>query len=169
MRYVHLLLLTGLVCSIASPAMADNSFTLVAKHSGKCARVDGRSQDNNANITQATCRGIYTNFRWLRVNAGKVFFYLKAKQSGKCAQVDNISQENSANISQYDCVNQSNVKWTLQPVSGEKGYYFIVNKASEKCMQVDNVSKEDGANISQYDCVDQDNVKWELDYGTPID
>ena len=143
------LVLLSLVVSafMSSPAMSADYFFLKAKHSNKCAQVDGASGANGGNISQWDCVN-QDNVKWQKRNAGGGYVYLRAKHSGKCAQVDGASKANSANISQWDCVNQANVHWMLTPAEGDAGYYFIVNRASGKCMQVDGASRANGANIT---------------------
>lgn len=160
-RLVGLALMLGILTPTA--AMAADDVFLKARHSDKCAQVDGGSADNGANISQWDCLD-QNNVKWTWVETGNGYVFLKAKHSGKCAQVDGASQANGANISQWDCLNQDNVKWQfklVQTVNGQR-YYNVVNKASGKCMQVNENSNANGANISQWDCVNQDNVKWAL-------
>jgi hypothetical protein len=157
----NILLNTAFIALVSSSSqvMAAEYFELKAVHSGKCAQVNGLSQDNGAKITQWQCVD-QPNVLWRKINAGNGYFKLQAKHSGKCAQVNGASQNNGADITQWDCVNQNNVLWKQEP-AGDTSYY-IINKASDKCMQVDGISQGNGANISQWDCVNQPNVKWEI-------
>jgi hypothetical protein len=154
-----------LVIVFSSCAFAED-VTLRAKHSGKCAQVNGASQANGANITQWDCVR-QLNVQWEKVSVGGPYFLLFAahttvgQQAGKCAQVDGRSHANGANISQWDCLHQDNVIWSTRPAGD--GYVFLVNKESGKCMHVEGRSLANGAKISQWDCVNQDNVKWKIE------
>ena len=132
---------------------------LMAKHSGKCAQVNGASNANGASISQWDCVN-QPNVHWQKINMGDGQFQLMAKHSRKCAQVAGASHANGAPITQWDCVNQRNVRWRQRPAGG--GYVYLVNRESGKCMQVEQAANNNGANISQWDCVDQDNVKWRV-------
>jgi ricin-type beta-trefoil lectin protein len=140
-------------------ASGAQSLVLVAKHSGKCAQVNGASHDNGAKISQWDCVD-QPNVHWRKVHLGDGQFYLMVRHSGKCAQVVEASHANGAAVTQWDCVNQRNVKWRQRPAGG--GYVYLVNRESGKCMQVNDAANTNGAIISQWDCVDQDNVKWKV-------
>jgi hypothetical protein len=154
----RLVLMSLLVFTCPAASMAQ-SLVLVAKHSGKCAQVNGASRANGANISQWDCVN-QPNVHWRKMQLGDGRFYLVARHSGKCAQVSGASHANGAHITQWDCVDQRNVKWRQRPAGG--GYVYLVNSASGKCMQVEQAANHNGANISQWDCVDQDNVKWQV-------
>ena len=78
----------------AGPALSsDGDMHLVAKHSGKCAQVNGISHAIGAIISQWDCLD-QDNVKWQKVEADGGSFFLKAKHSGKCAQVDGQSRAN---------------------------------------------------------------------------
>jgi hypothetical protein len=151
-------LMFALIFTCPAASMAQD-LILMAKHSGKCAQVNGASNANGASISQWDCVN-QSNVHWRKINLGDGQFQLMAAHSRKCAQVNGASHANGANITQWDCVNQRNVKWRQRPAGG--GYVYLVNGQSGKCMQVDGAANSNGANISQWDCVDQDNVKWRV-------
>jgi hypothetical protein len=158
----HMRIIVTLMCLFifAQPALsAGDDFFLVAKHSGKCAQVNGGSLDNGASISQWDCVA-QANVVWQKVDVGDGYFYLKAKHSGKCAQVNGASHVNGAHVTQWDCLDQRNVKWRARFAGGV--YVYLENMESGKCMQVDAASRDNRANISQWDCLDQGNVKWKI-------
>jgi hypothetical protein len=156
-------LLLGLGVATSCLATSQENIFLRAKHSGKCAQVNGASTANGIAVSQWDCLD-QSNVKWSWIEVDNGYVFLKAQHSNKCAQVDGASPANGAKISQWDCVNQDNVKWALKPVGSSNGskYYNIVNKATGKCMQVEGAANANGAKISQWDCVDQDNLKWAL-------
>jgi Ricin-type beta-trefoil lectin domain-like len=92
-------------------------FMLRARHSGKCAQVNGASNENGAPITQWGCQRDRAHFHWKQTvaenRAGDPYYYIVNRASGKCMHVHGGGSENGALITQWDCVNQSNVKWMV--------------------------------------------------------
>jgi hypothetical protein len=130
---VRAALLTIAFAFVWPSAAFAQSLILIAKHSSKCAQVNGASNDNGAAVSQWDCVN-QPNVHWRKVYLGGGLFQLKARHSGKCAQVNGASHANGAIVSQWTCVDQRNVKWRERPAGG--GYVYLVNNESGKCMQV---------------------------------
>lgn len=118
MNTKHLKYFFSLVAAVMIPASTSaqivpySYFYIVAKHSNKCAQVNGASGANGAVISQWDCLN-QNNVKWYLYEAGEGYLYIRAKHNNKCAQVNRASGLNGAVISQWDCVNQNNVKWYL--------------------------------------------------------
>jgi Ricin-type beta-trefoil lectin domain len=141
-------------------ASASTYYTLVAKHSGKCLDVAGKSLQNSANVQQWSCTG-GDNQRWTLVAMGDGSYEVVGKQSGKCLDVAGQSLLNAANIQQYTCWGGQNQRWRF--VSTGDGYNELVAQNSGKCLTVNAALLIDGANVFQYTCVSGAwNQRWKL-------
>ncbi len=114
LRYFGLII-AAVIIPASTSAQSIPDYYIRAKHSNKCAQVNGVSQANGAVISQWDCVN-QNNVKWYVQAAGDGYYYIRAKHSNKCAQVNGVSQDNGAVISQWDCVNQDNVKWYFQAV-----------------------------------------------------
>ncbi|MBQ4819162.1 RICIN domain-containing protein [Aquimarina sp. MMG016] len=88
-------------------------------------------------------------------NGGTYFIRTK---NNKCITVSEQSAANGANINQWQCVNQTNQKWTFNAKG--QGYYEIRNLNSNKCLDISGVSEDNGANVHQWNCHGRDNQQF---------
>ncbi len=86
-------------------------------------------------------------------------YTLAAAHSGLCADVPRFNQDNGAAIVQWNCNNEINQHWTLEP---QGDYYTIVAEHSKKCLDVDSASTEEGHKVHQWECLGVDNQLWSL-------
>jgi hypothetical protein len=89
------------------------------------------------------------------------YYYIRAKHSNKCLHQHGGVLDNGAPLTQWDCVDQGNVQWRIEP-SPSPGYYFIKARHSDKCAHQHGGTYNNGDPITQWDCVDQANVKWRI-------
>jgi hypothetical protein len=89
------------------------------------------------------------------------YYYIRAKHSNKCLHQHGGTHGNGDPITQWDCVDQPNVQWRIEP-SPTPGYYFIKARHSDKCAHQHGGTYENGDPITQWDCVNQANVKWRI-------
>jgi Ricin-type beta-trefoil lectin domain-like len=89
------------------------------------------------------------------------YYYIRAKHSKKCLHQHGGVLDNGAPITQWDCVDQENVQWRIEP-SPTKGYYYIKARHSDKCAHQHGGTYGDGDPITQWECVNQGNVKWKI-------
>jgi|GEM_PF-2784049 len=134
-------------------------YTIIAKHSGKCMDVSGKSIDNGVKIIQYDYRG-GDNQLWKFKPIGNGYFQIIAKHSGKCLDVGSKSINNGAKIIQYDYLGGDNQLWKLDPVNN--GYFRIIAKHSGKCLDVSGMSIDNGVKIIQYDYWGGDNQLWKF-------
>jgi arabinogalactan endo-1,4-beta-galactosidase len=91
------------------------------------------------------------------------FTYRRAMHSAKCLHINDGTQADNYPVTQWSCVNQPNVKWSLQPVSGSSSYYRIRSQASNKCLRVKDSSTTEYAQIVQYNCNSSaESLKWSI-------
>lgn len=92
-------------------------FMLRARHSDKCVQVNQASKENGMPITQWDCLRDQRHFHWKQElaenRAGDQYYYIVNRHSGKCMHVHGGGRENGALITQWDCIDQSNLKWSV--------------------------------------------------------
>jgi hypothetical protein len=89
------------------------------------------------------------------------YYYIRAKHSNKCLHQHGGTTGNGDPITQWDCVDQGNVQWRIEP-SPDKNYYYIKARHSDKCAHQHGGTTGNGDPITQWECVNQGNVKWRL-------
>ena len=145
---------TGVVAGV--PASYVN---LVARHSGKCADVNGASTANNAELLQYTCGSAY-NQQFTTRDVGAGYVQLVLRHSGLCLDVASASTANSAQVIQYTCGSGANQQWQLQDAGS--GYYRIIARHSGKCLDVAGASTANSARIKQYTCGTATNQQFQM-------
>jgi hypothetical protein len=135
---------TGVVAGV--PASYVN---LVARHSGKCADVNGASTANNAELLQWTCSS-GNNQQITTRTASDGYVQLVLRHSGLCLDVANVSTADNAQVIQWACGNGTNQQWKLQDTGD--GYVRISARHSGKCLDVAGASTANGARIKQNTC-----------------
>lgn len=89
------------------------------------------------------------------------YYYIRAKHSDKCLHQHGGTLTNGGAITQWDCIDQGNVQWRIEP-SPTPGYYFIKARHSDKCAHQHGGTYGNGDPITQWDCVNQGNLKWRI-------
>jgi hypothetical protein len=86
-------------------------------------------------------------------------YSLAAAHSGLCVDVTRFNQDNGAAIVQWDCNDEINQRWTLEP---HEDYYKVVAEHSNKCLDVDSASVDDGHKVHQWECAGVENQLWSV-------
>jgi hypothetical protein len=142
-----------------------DGYRLVAKHSGKCLDVTGRSYENGALMEQWECLDPKTaqGQIFTLVPQGE-YFQLVARNSGRCVDVTGSSQSDGVQLQQYTCqgASQANQLWKLTNVetSGGVEYFKLTAKHSGKCMDVAGGGTANGAKVQQWTCNGTNQQKW---------
>ncbi len=126
--------------------LPNGTYTITARHSGKCLDVYNFSSENGGNIVQWDCSG-GDNQQWVVTQSGG-YYTITSAMSGKCLDVADWSTADGANIQQWDCSGAAVQQFCLQDEGN--GYYGIVNVNSGKGLDIENISTENGANVMQY-------------------
>jgi len=142
----------GKPASVASVA----SVRVKARHSGKCADVNGASTSDGAAIIQWTCH-TGANQQWQFEDVGG-YFRLKANHSGKCMDLASQSSNDLVALVQATCGTGTSQQWTKEDMGG--GYYRLRSRYSGKCADVTGASTSDGTAIIQYTCGTGTNQQW---------
>jgi hypothetical protein len=131
--------------------------TLVARHSSKCADVNGWSQSSGAPIIQYTCGG-QANQQWAEEDMGGGYVRLRVSHSGMCMDLAQQSTANSVGIVQATCGTGASQQWAKEDMGG--GWYRLKSRYSGKCVDVNAASQSNGAALIQYTCHTQANQQW---------
>jgi hypothetical protein len=133
------------------------TFTLTARHSGKCIDVISASIADGAETAQYSCNG-GSNQRWELQDLGSGYYRIIARHSGKCLDVDAASTADSARIIQWTCSGGQNQQWQVQDAGS--GYVRLVARHSGKCLDIPSSSTTDGTRLIQYTCTSGHNQQF---------
>jgi hypothetical protein len=133
------------------------TYKLTAKHSGKCADVNGGSTSDGAQVIQYTYSGA-NNQKWVMEDAGNGFYKFKSVNSGKYLDINGASAADGANAIQYTSNTGLNQQFLLIPQTG--GYYSVMARHSGKCIDVAGGSTSNGANVIQSSYSGSDSQAW---------
>ena len=133
----------------ATATLANGTYSIIARHSGKGLDVTGAATTDGANVAQYTYSG-GANQKWTVTNEGSGLYSIKAVHSGRALEVNAASTADGANVQQWYYSGGNNQKWRIESVGS--GYYRVVSANSSKCLDVAGASVADGANVQQYTC-----------------
>jgi hypothetical protein len=131
-------------------------YSLIAKHSGKCADVYHNEVANGTILNQYTCNATGAQTFELRAASGSYTFV--GTTSGKCIGALNGATADGTAIVINTCNGSSAQAFTLR-TSGV-GHYAIVHVASDKCINVRSASTADGAALELLGCSGLDHQAW---------
>jgi hypothetical protein len=134
--------------------IADGTYKIVARHSGKALDVSGGSNANGANVQQWTYNG-YANQQWKVTNLGDGVYSIVGVASGKALDVTGGSTADGANMEIWPYLKQ-----TYIVTATDSGYYRITPAFSDKCIDVSGAGTGDGANVIQWTYTGATNQQW---------
>jgi hypothetical protein len=102
--------------------IANGTYRIVARHSGKALDVSGGGTADGSNVIQWTYGG-GTNQRWTVTHLGNNQYSIIGVQSGKALEVSNWGTANGSNVQIWTNGGGTNQKWTISATSG--GYYRL--------------------------------------------
>jgi mannan endo-1,4-beta-mannosidase len=140
-------------------SIANGTYRITPRHSGKSLDVASNSSADGANVQQWTYSG-GGNQRWIIQSLGSGVYSIRAQHSGKSLDVDANSTADNANIQQWYYSGGNNQRWRIESVGS--GYYRIVSVNSGKCIDIAAASTADGANATQYTCNGNTNQSFSL-------
>ncbi|HEX8315336.1 MAG TPA: RICIN domain-containing protein [Flavisolibacter sp.] len=135
-------------------AIANGTYRITARHSGKSLDVLNSSTADGANVAQWTYSG-GNNQQWFVQSLGSGVYSIRNVNSNKSLDVSGSSTADGADINQWTYGGGNNQRWRIESVGS--GYYRIVNVNSSKCVDVVSASTADGAAINQWTCSGQTN------------
>ncbi|UYZ64945.1 DUF4832 domain-containing protein [Hymenobacter weizhouensis] len=148
--------------STGTAAVADGTYTLTARHSGKRLDVQGNSSADKAQVWQYTANTSSAQ-RWVVRSVGDGYYTLTHEGTTKCLDVDGGKLDNGVEVWQYEANGLDPQKWKIEPTSD--GYYKLTSKASGKCLDVYGgpAATADYDNVVQWEYVGGTNQQWKLD------
>jgi hypothetical protein len=140
--------------------IANGTYRIIARHSGKALDAFGANTTNGTQIIQWTYNG-GNNQRWTVTDRGGGQYSIVGVQSGRCIDVSNWGTANGTKVQLWDYIGGTNQKFTITPTSG--GYYRITpTHATGSCLDVSGVSTADGANVQLWQWLSGNNQQWSL-------
>ncbi len=140
-----------------SGALANGTYKILSRNSGKALDVKDVSTSNGALIQQWADNG-GNNQKWTVTDLGNGYYKIISVLSGKSLDVKDVSAEDRALIQQWDYQGNNNQQWQINSLTG--GYYNVISKFSGKALDVQNNSTADGALIQQLTYSGANNQQW---------
>jgi glucuronoarabinoxylan endo-1,4-beta-xylanase len=142
----------------AGGPIANGTYKLIARHSGKALDAFGNNTTNGTQIIQWTYGG-GNNQRWTLTDRGGGQYSIIGVQSGKCVDISNWGTANGTKVQLWDYLGGTNQKYTFTATGG--GYYRITpTHATGSCLDVSGVSTADGALVQLWTYGGGNNQQW---------
>jgi endoglucanase len=143
-----------------SGIIANGTYRVIARHSGKALDVSGNQTADGSNVIQWTYGGA-NNQRWTFTHLGNNVYEIVGVASGKALEVASTSTANGTNVDVRSYSGANNQKWTISATSG--GYYRLTPVSSSgSALDVNGVSTADGANVQQWSWTGGNNQQWAI-------
>lgn len=126
--------------------IANGTYRITARNSGKSLDVAARSTADGANVIQYTYGG-GTNQQWTVQLLSTGVYSIRAVHSGKALDVSAWSTSDGGDINQYTYSGGNNQRWRIESVGS--GYYRIVSVHSNKAVEITGNSTANNAAINQ--------------------
>jgi endoglucanase len=140
--------------------VANGTYRIVARHSGKALDVNGHGTADGSNVIQWAYGG-GNNQRWTFTHLGNNTYQIVGVESGKALEVASTSTANGTNVDIRSYSGANNQRWTISATSG--GYYRLTPVSSTgSALDVSAVSTADGANVQQWSWTGGNNQQWAI-------
>jgi endoglucanase len=138
--------------------IANGTYRIVARHSGKALDVASAATANGSNVHQWNYYG-GSSQRWTLTHLGNNQYSIIGVQSGKALDVSGWGTSNGSNVHIWTYGGGANQKWTITATSG--GYYRLTpTHATSMALDVNGVSSADGANVQIWSYGGGNNQQW---------
>ncbi len=139
-------------------SVANGTYKLIARHSGKAMDASGAGTANGTQIIQWTYGG-GTNQQWIVTDEGNGEYSLIGVQSGKAVDVENWGTANGTKVQLWDYFGGTEQKYII--TATDSGYYRISpTHAPDSCLDVSGISLDDGANVQLWQWLSWNNQQW---------
>ena len=146
--------------SPAAGIVADGTYRIIARHSGKALDVYYEYTADGSNVDQWTYDG-GNNQRWAFTHLGGNVYEILGVQSGKALEVATTSTADDTNVDIRTYTGAPNQQWTISALDG--GYFRLTPMSSSgSALDVGGVSLSDGANVHQWTWLGGTNQQWSL-------
>jgi endoglucanase len=126
--------------------VANGTYYIIARNSGKYLDVAGASTADSANIVQYTSNGA-ANQKWIVQSLSTGVYSIRASHSNKAMDLKGYSTADGGDINQYTYSGGNNQRWRIESVGS--GYYRIVSVHSNKAVEITGNSTANNAGINQ--------------------
>lgn len=141
----------------SAASIADGTYIIESRSSGKVLTVSGNSTANGANVVQADYQG-QSNQHWRVAAVGSGYFSFRPEHSNGSLDIAGLSSTNGASLVQGNYSGDQNQTWSLQ--SAGDNYFGIISLLSGKAVDVEARSQAEGGNIIQWTYNAATNQQW---------
>jgi len=128
--------------------VANGTYRIVARHSGKVLDVLKHATGDGSNVAQWTYGG-GNNQRWTLTHLGNNVYQIMGVESSKALEVASSSTANGTNVDIRSYTGASNQRWTLTATSG--GFHRLTPVSSSgSALDIVGASTADGGNAAQW-------------------
>jgi hypothetical protein len=145
--------------TVTSGPIANGTYRVINRNSGKVLDVASQSTANGANVQQWTWNS-GANQQWNVTGLGNGQYSMVGVQSGKYLDVNGASTADGANVQMWQNTGGNNQKFTFTLT--DSNYFRITAVHSGKVLEVANGSTTDGANVQQWAWTGSNNQQWRL-------
>jgi endoglucanase len=140
--------------------VANGTYKIIARHSGKALDAFGANTTNGTQIIQWTYGG-GNNQRWTVANRGGGEYSIIGVQSGRCIDISAAGTGNGTKVQLWDYLSGSNQKYFFGPTtSGNFRIQPAHLNAAGSCLDVSGASTSDGALVQLWQWLDGNNQQW---------
>jgi hypothetical protein len=145
--------------TVTSGPIANGTYRIINRNSGKVLDVANGSTANGANVHQWPWLG-GANQQWNVADIGNGQYSIAGVQSGKYLDVNSASTADGANVHIWPNTGGNNQKFTFTLT--DSNYFRIAAVHSGKVVEVAGGSVADGANVQQWTWLGGANQQWKL-------
>ena len=146
--------------NIGTGIVADGTYRMMVRHSGKVLDVYGEATADGSNVDQWTYDG-GKNQQWTLTHLGGNVYEIVGVQSGKTLEVATTSTADDTNVDIRTYTGAANQQWTISALSD--GYFRLTPVSSSgSALDVGGVSLTDGANVHQWTWLGGNNQQWTI-------
>jgi oligosaccharide reducing-end xylanase len=146
------------ITSTGSGGLANGTYKLIARHSGKALDAYGANTTNGTQIIQWTYNA-GNNQKWTVTSLGSSLYKIIGVQSGRSIDISNWGTANGTKVQLWDYLGGTNQKFYFNATSG--GYYEISpSHCTGSCLDVSGASTADGAIVQLWQWLSGNNQQW---------
>lgn len=145
----------------SSQPVANGTYRVISRHSGKAMDVSGVSTSDGAQIHQWDYVG-GNNQKWYFEYQSDGYYEIKPQHvSGKNLDISSGGTANGTKVQQWSDNNSNAQRFKVEALSG--GYYRITPKVNlGSCLDVEGVSTSNGAKIHEWQWFGANNQQWQI-------
>ena len=151
--------------NIGTGIVADGTYSVIARHSGKALDVFWEATADGSNVDQWTYDG-GKNQLWTLTHFGGNVYEILGVQSGKALEVATTSTADDTNVDIRTYTGAANQQWAISALGG--GYFRLTPVSSSgSALDVSGISTTDGANVHQWTWLGGNNFNQQWSFQSP--